>query len=126
MAIPRTSLFAEAVVASATIAVRDMLNLHNSSGARVRLANATAEGSEVDFVAASAGAASSSINCIMPGQIIRGFSGLTPGAPYFLSTTGGAITATPPAAAGNVVQCVGKALSATELWFSPQPPITVS
>ena len=124
--IPVASVFAQNVVASATITSRQMLNLHSSSGARVRPASATAEGSEVDFVAMTAGAAAAVIGCAMPGQVVRGFSGLTPGAAYFLSTTAGAITETPPSTAGNVVQCVGKALSATELYFFPQPPITVA
>jgi len=43
--------------------------------------------------------------------IVDGFSGLTAGAVYYLSTTAGAITATPPT---NVVM-VGIALSSTQL-----------
>lgn len=126
MPIPVASALSEMVVASATITDRQMLNLHASSGAKVRPANATAEGSEVDFVAGAAGASSALIPCLLPGQLLPGFSGLTPGSRYYLDTTPGAITLTPPSTAGNVVQCVGKALSATELWFAPEPPITVA
>lgn len=43
------------------------------------------------------------------------FSGLTPGATYYLATTPGAVTAVPPSASGNVVQPVGFARNATTL-----------
>lgn len=44
-----------------------------------------------------------------------GFTGLTPGATYFLSETAGLITTTPPSADESVVVQVGYAKSATEL-----------
>lgn len=46
---------------------------------------------------------------------LDGFSNLTPGAVYYLSTTDGEITATPPSGSGNIRQKVGRALSATTL-----------
>lgn len=46
---------------------------------------------------------------------VTGLAGLTAGSVYFLSTTAGAITATPPATTGNVVQKIGVARSATVL-----------
>lgn len=42
-------------------------------------------------------------------------AGLTIGSDYFLDTTAGAITATPPSAAGNLVQYIGRAQSATAI-----------
>lgn len=54
---------------------------------------------------------------------IGGFSSLTQGARYFLSTIGG-ITTTPPAAgSGNVYQEVGFALNTTTLQFNPKQAI---
>ena len=47
------------------------------------------------------------------------FSGLTPGATYYLSTTSGQITATAPSTAGNIVQQTGYALDSKSLWFNP-------
>lgn len=44
-------------------------------------------------------------------------TGLTPGADYWLSTTPGGVTATAPSAAGNLVQLLGRATSATLLPF---------
>ena len=46
-------------------------------------------------------------------------AGLTPGAKYYLSITPGAVSVTPPVANGNMVQCVGEAVSATAIKFDP-------
>jgi hypothetical protein len=46
---------------------------------------------------------------------LSGFSGLTPGARYYLSTTAGEISSTIPAGTGNVIVQVGYAKSATVL-----------
>jgi hypothetical protein len=43
------------------------------------------------------------------------FGGLTPAATYYLSSTAGTITATPPSASGEIVQEVGWARNATTL-----------
>ncbi len=56
----------------------------------------------------------------------RDLSGLTLGADYYLSTTPGAVTTTPPSASGNLVQRVGQALSPTALAFAPQEIATVT
>lgn len=42
---------------------------------------------------------------------------------YFLSTTGGLLTATPPSVGGNVVQRIGRAVSATTLAIEIGPTI---
>ena len=52
--------------------------------------------------------------------IVGGFSGLTPGAKYYLSAvTAGLVVATPDAVTGQYVVFLGKAISATELLFIP-------
>jgi hypothetical protein len=63
---------------------------------------------------------------VMPGRKIHGLAGLTPGARYYLdAAVAGGITDTPPAGAGNLVQEVGVALSATELLFNPKVGVTL-
>ena len=47
--------------------------------------------------------------------VVSGFSGLTPGVPYYLSSTAGAITATGPTASSDNTLMIGVAVSATEL-----------
>ena len=61
--------------------------------------------------------------------IITGLSGLTPGGRYFLSNTaagGVALYSALTFTSGDIIQEVGYALSATELYFEPQRAILIS
>lgn len=49
-------------------------------------------------------------------------TGLTVGATYYLATTAGGVTTTAPSGAGNFVQKLGKAVTATELIVSANDP----
>lgn len=51
--------------------------------------------------------------------------GMTPG-DVFLTTAPGIGGSAPPAAAGNVVQCLGVALNATTVDFKPSRPVTLA
>jgi hypothetical protein len=51
-------------------------------------------------------------------------TGLTPGATYFLSTTAGGVTTSPTTTAGQIVQELGFATSATNLHVNIQEPVT--
>ena len=53
-------------------------------------------------------------------------TGLTVGADYYLHTTPGAVTTTPPSSAGNIVQYIGRATSATNLPFTPCDTIEIA
>lgn len=56
--------------------------------------------------------------------VVSGFTNLSPGSPYFLSTAGN-ITATPPTPSSTVrVLYLGFALNTTDLFFRPGMPIT--
>jgi hypothetical protein len=60
------------------------------------------------------------------GTRVSGFSGLTPGAPVYLSAaTAGALTQTAPSTAGQVMAQVGLALSASVIEFDPEPAIEI-
>jgi hypothetical protein len=54
-------------------------------------------------------------------------TGLTPGAKYYLTTSPGTVSATPPSGPGNMVQTVGEAVSSTAIKFDPdkQPIVLV-
>jgi hypothetical protein len=57
---------------------------------------------------------------LFSGQTVPGVSGLTVGAPVYLSAaTAGGVVSAAPTAAGNLVQQVGIAISATEFNFQP-------
>lgn len=70
-------------------------------------------GKVTGFVTTNASSAGTNYNVYIQG-IIPGFSGLTPGKIYYLSTTAGAITATVPAGDAQSIP-VGLAVSATQL-----------
>ena len=109
------------IAASEALAAGDWVNVWNSTGAKVRKADATTAGKEAHgFVLA---AVSSGANALVyfEGTNTQ-VSGQTPGA-VFLQTTAGTGGATIPSASGNVVQNLGVALSATEVSFERGTPV---
>lgn len=89
-----------------------MVSIYNVPPEAGRLANATGNTKVAHGFCLAAG-------LIACSGIIEALTGLVPGAIYYLSTVGGGITVTKPAAVGNIVQPVGFALSPTELYFNP-------
>lgn len=118
---------ARTIVASETIAASSLVNVYNNAGAlNVRKADATTSGKEANgFVIAGITSGASGTVYLEEGTV-SGMSGLTIGATYYLATTAGSITTTAPSASGNVVQEIGKALSATELLFRPRATVTIT
>lgn len=115
------------IVASETMAAGDLVNVWNDAGtAKVRKADATAEGKEANGFVLAAVASAANATVYFEGRL-TGLTGLTAGARQYVSAaTPGAVTAAPPAAAGNVVQFVGVAVSATELDFEPSDAVTLA
>lgn len=105
-------------ITSSAISAGQMVNLYSNAGVlTARPADCTAVGSEANAYATAA-VASGATGTFFLGGNVTGMSALTPGTTYFLSTVG-AVSTTPPSTAGNVVQIVGKSLSATSLAFTP-------
>jgi hypothetical protein len=101
---------------SENLAAGDWINIWLDVGTlKVRKADATAAGKEADgFVLANVTAPANAT--VFFGGINTALASLTLGAQYFLSTTPGVgVATTPPSASGNVVQRLGKAISATEI-----------
>lgn len=112
------------IAASEALAAGDWVNVWNSTGAKVRKADATTAGKEAHgFVLA---AVSSGANALVyfEGTNTQ-VSGQTPG-PVYLQTTAGTGGATIPSASGNVVQNLGVALSATEVNFERGTPVVLA
>ena len=112
------------IAASEALAAGDWVNVWNSTGAKVRKADATTAGKEAHgFVLA---AVSSGANALVyfEGTNTQ-VSGQTPG-PVFLQTTAGTGGATIPSASGNVVQNLGVALSATDVNFERGTPVVLA
>ena len=114
------------LVASENLAAGDLVNVWNDSGtAKARKADATVAGKEANGFVLAAVTLGQNATVYFDGTDTQ-LSGLTPGAVYYLATTAGGVTTTPPSGSGNVVQRVGRALSATELTFEPGEPITLA
>lgn len=112
--------------ASEALTAGNIVNVYNVTGtAKARKADATAAGKEcTGFVLASVNQAANAT--VYFEGVITGLVGLTPGARYYMSATAGAITDTPPTGTGKIVQCIGTAISDTELSFEPGEPITLA
>jgi hypothetical protein len=111
------------IVTSESLVAGDLVNIWNSSGAKVRKADATTAGKQAVGYVLSSFTAPAPALVYFEGNNPQ-VTGLTPGKQY-LSTTAGLATATAPSASGNVVQCVGFATSATNLNFQAGEPITL-
>lgn len=112
------------VTASEALAAGDLVNIWNSTGAKVRKADATTAGKEAHGFVLAAVSSSASATVYFEGSD-TGVSGLTPGVQY-LATTAGTATATPPSGSGNVVQRVGFATAAASLNFDSGTPIVLA
>lgn len=105
------------VTASEALSAGDYVNIWNDAGTpKARKADATSSGKEADGFVLSAVSSGASASVYHEGANTS-VSGLTIGGRYYLSTTPGAGTTTPPDGAGNVLQYLGRAVSATKLVF---------
>lgn len=113
------------IVASEALAAGDLVNIfNNASVANVRKADATTAGKEAHgFVLAAVSAAANAT--VYFESTNTAVAGRTPGVQY-LATTAGSTTTTAPSAAGNVVQIVGFATSATAINFQSGTPIVLA
>jgi hypothetical protein len=113
-----------AVTASEALSAGDLVNVWNSSGAKVRKADATTAGKEAHGFVLAAVASGAQANVYFEGTNTA-VSGATPGVVY-LNTTAGGFTSTAPSASGNVSQCIGFAVSATAINFQFNYPIVLA
>jgi len=112
--------------ASEALNAGDLVNVWlDGATVSARKADATTAGKEADGFVLSAVESGTNATVYTDG-IDYQLSGLTAGAEYFLGATAGAAVATAPSGSGNVVQLVGKAISATELAFTRGTPVTLA
>jgi len=103
----------DSYTAEVSIAIRDAVYISSADNVSPADADADVSSQVVGFATAAASAAAS-VNIRKFGRL-SGFTGLTAGSRYFLSTTAGAISATVPSGAGNNIVQVGYAKSTTVL-----------
>lgn len=113
------------VEASENLAAGDFVNIHDSTGAKVRKADASNTRPAHGFVLASV-TSGASATVYLSGRNTA-LSGLTIGARYYLSAaTAGAAVATAPSASGNISQYLGTADSGTSIQFEDNSYISIA
>lgn len=111
----------QTLTATENLAANDLVNIYNSSGAKVRKANAT-DGTKPAHGYVKEAVVSGNPAIVFFDGENAGLSGLTAGT-YFLSTTGGQMSTSPPSADGNIAQKVGVATASGSFVFEPGEPI---
>ncbi|MEO6361288.1 MAG: hypothetical protein ABIO43_12075 [Sphingomicrobium sp.] len=114
------------ITASEALAAGDLINIWNSTGAKVRKADGNSAGKEAHGFVLAAVANGAAATVYPEENVISGLTGLTPGARMFLGTTAGQSVAVAPSTSGQVAQEIGVALSTTEIMFRPRQPITLA
>lgn len=112
------------ITASEALAAGDFVNVWNSSGPKVRKADATTAGKEAHGFVLSSVSSSASATVYFEGTNTA-VTGQTPG-PVFLSATAGLAASTAPSSAGNVVQRIGFATATNAINFQAQVPIVLA
>lgn len=111
-----------AVEAFGALAAGDFVNVFNDGGImKARKADASSAVAPANGFVLAAFAIGETAT-VYWGGLNNQVTGLTPGL-HFLSTTPGASNHIAPAAAGNIVQRLGLAVSSTVINFQPQDPI---
>jgi hypothetical protein len=113
------------IQASENLVAGNLINIWDNAGQfRVRKADGSTIGKEANgFVLADVSVGQPAV--VYLEGTVSGLMGLTPGR-YYLSTSPGDVTPTPPSLAGNVLQYIGIALSPTELTFEPNDGVILS
>jgi hypothetical protein len=113
------------ITASEALAAGDLVNVWNSTGAKVRKADASVAGKEAHGFVLAAVSSAASATVYFEGTDTQ-VTGQTPGVVYLSATTPGLATTTPPSGTGQVVQRVGFATSATAINFQSLPPVVLA
>jgi hypothetical protein len=108
------------IQATEALVAGDFVNIHDSTGPRVRKADASNGRAAHGFVL-SAVAANANATVYFEGQVV--LTGLTPGQRRWLGTAG-ATTPTPPTTAGHLLQPLGTAITTTLFATEISDPIT--
>jgi hypothetical protein len=112
------------IAASEALAAGDWVNVWNSTGAKVRKADATTSGKEAHGFVLATVTSGANATVYFEGTNTQ-VTAQTPG-PVFLQTTAGTGGATAPSASGNVVQRLGVAVSTTAVNFEGGVPVVLA
>lgn len=114
------------IQASEALAAGDYVNVHNVSGAaRVRKADGATNGKEAHGFVLAAAASGANATVYFEGTNNQ-VTGQTPGLVFLSATTPGASSSTAPTTAGQTVQIIGFATSATAVNFQSTVPVLLA
>lgn len=114
----------QVITASEALSAGDFVNVWNSTGTKVRKADATTSGKHAHGFVLAAVSNGAAATVYFEGTD-TGVTGQT-GGDVFLQTTAGTAGSTAPSASGNVQQCIGVATSATTINFQYNRPIVLA
>jgi hypothetical protein len=115
----------EVITASEALAAGDFVNIHVSAGTKVRKADASVAGKEAHGFVLSAVANAAAATVYFEGANDQ-VAGQTAGPVFLSAATAGQAAATAPSGAGQIVQKLGIAVSATKINFEAQQPIVLA
>jgi hypothetical protein len=113
------------IPASEDLSAGDLVNVYNSSGAKVRKADASTSGKEAHGFVLEAVTSGDPATVYFEGSNSQ-VTGLTPGVQYLSASNPGQATSAAPSGAGKTVQRVGFATAATNLNFQAGEPIVLA
>lgn len=114
------------IIASEALVAGDFINIWDDAGVfKIRKSDATTAGKEVDGFVLAAVSAAASGEVHSQGENNQ-LAGLAVGATLYMSTTAGGVTSTPVTGSGNVSMPIGKATSATSMFFNRERPVTLA
>lgn len=113
------------IVASEALSAGDFVNIWDSTGAKVRKADASTAGKEAHGFVLAAVSNGGNATVYFEGPNTQ-VTGLTPGNVFLSASTPGLATNTAPSGTGQVVQRLGVATSATAINFEAAQPIVLA
>ena len=117
----------DAIATSESLAAGDFVNIWSSTGAKVRKADASVAGKEAHGFVLAAFTHPTTATVYRDSQLNNQKTGMTPGAKQYLSVTvPGGTQETVPTVAGQAIQRLGVAKSATEMTFLPSEPVVLA
>lgn len=124
-----TGVGAEVLVCatSENLAAGDFVNIYLNAGViTARKADATNNTKPAHGFVLSAVTSPANATVYFESNTNTAVTGLTIGSDYYLGTTAGTITTTPPAAAGNIIQFIGRAQLTTAINFINSDTIEIA
>lgn len=113
------------ITTSEALSAGSFVNIHDSSGAKARLADASTSGKEAHGFVKSAFGSGAPALVYFEGPNDQ-VTGATPGVVYLSDSVPGGFTSTAPAGTGKVVQKIGVATSSTAINFEGAQPIILA